>query len=190
MNQQRLSASLAVLACSLTVAACSVFQTASKGPSPDYQAPVTSLAEPHNVAAICYDDAGLAAYRVRMVQQQLNVGFLACKNSDGSRQFEKRYADFVRKFNPELKNNATELKKVTARKKVDFDVMVTEIANRTAQEPAKDSEFCSRQQRALDWALADEVTSLTSVPAPYDLGPEMKVFPCPGSVKKAGASRP
>jgi hypothetical protein len=23
------------------------------------------------------------------------------------------------------------------------------------------------------------VTTLTQVPAPYDLGPEMKVFPCP-----------
>ena len=170
--------------------ACSDLEPHGKGPSPDYQAPVTSLAEPRNVAAICYDDAGLAAYRVRMVQQQLNVGFLACKNSDGSRQFEKQYADFVSKFSPELKDNATELKKLTARKKVNFDVLVTEIANRTAQEPAKDSEFCSRQQRALDWALAAEVTSLTSVPAPYDFGPEMKVFPCSGSVKKAGAARP
>ena len=36
-----------------------------------------------------------------------------------------------------------------------------------------------RHQRAFDWALFAEVTTLTQVPAPYDLGPEMKVFPCP-----------
>ena len=178
MNQQRLFFSLVILAYGLTIAACSVLDT-RKSASPDYQAPVTSIAPPRNVAAICYDDAGLSAYRVRMVQQQLNVGFLACKNSDGSRKFDKEYADFVRKFGPELKGNATNLKKVAAGKKVNLDVMVTEIANRTAQQPAKDTEFCSRQQRALEWALTEKVTSLTEVPAPYDLGPEVKVFPCP-----------
>jgi hypothetical protein len=88
-------------------------------------------------------------------------------------------ANFVHKFSPELKSNATELKRVAARKKINVDVLVTEIANRTAQQPAKDTEFCSRQQRALEWALTEKVTSLTEVPAPYDLGPEMKVFPCP-----------
>ena len=90
MNQQRLSASLVILACGLAMTACSVLEPHGKGPSPDYQAPVTSLAEPRNVAAICYDDAGLAAYRVRMVQQQLNVGFLACKNSARSSRTMRR----------------------------------------------------------------------------------------------------
>lgn len=178
MTNQQFLRVITSLACVLTVAACSTLD-GGRNAAPDYQAPVTSLAPPRNLTAICYDQPSINAYRVRMVQQQLNVGMLACKNSDGSRKFDKQYADFVRKFTPELKSNAQELKKVTARKKVNFDVLVTEIANRTAQQPAKDSEFCSRQQRALEWALAEQVTSLTEVPAPYDLGPEMKILPCP-----------
>jgi hypothetical protein len=71
------------------------------------------------------------------------------------------------------------MKTVVARKKVNLDVMVTEIANRTAQRPVQDPAFCSRHQRALEWALTTKVTSLTQVPSPYEFGPEMKVFPCP-----------
>jgi hypothetical protein len=162
----------------LALAGCAV-QNGGGNPAPNYQAPATAIAPPANLRAVCYDEAGLSAYRVRMVQQQLNVGTLACKNSDGSRKLDKQYADFVHKFNSELKTNAVELKRVATRKKVNFDVLLTEIANRTAQRPAKDAEFCSRQQRALEWAMAPQVSSLTEVPAPYDLGPEMKVFPCP-----------
>jgi len=50
-----------------------------------------------------------------------------------------------------------------------------------AQRPTQDPAFCSRHQRALEWALLAEVTTLTQVPAPYDLGPEMKIFSCPKS---------
>jgi hypothetical protein len=60
-----------------------------------------------------------------------------------------------------------------------FDVVITEIANRTAQQPVGDPAFCSRHQRALEWSLAPSVSSLTQVPSPYDFGPEMNVFPCP-----------
>jgi hypothetical protein len=162
----------------LALAGCAVLDGGGNA-APNYQAPATAVAPPANLRAVCYDEAGLSAYRVRMVQQQLNVGTLACKNSDGSRKLDKQYADFVHKFNSELKTNAVELKRVATRKKVNFDVLLTEIANRTAQRPAKDAEFCSRQQRALEWALAPQVSSLTEVPAPYDLGPEMKIFPCP-----------
>jgi hypothetical protein len=116
---------------------------------------------------------------VRMVQQQLVVGALQCKGPDGKAYLDDEYAAFVKKFNPELSSNAAELKSLVGRKKANLDVMVTEIANRTAQRPTLDPAFCSRHQRAFDWALFTEVTTLTQVPAPYDLGPEMKVFPCP-----------
>jgi hypothetical protein len=146
---------------------------------PTYQAPVASIAPPANVQAICFDEAALSAYRVRMVQQELSVGVLACQGPDGSRQFEPQYRDFITKFSPELSTNATELKSVVTRKGRNFDVVITEIANRTAQQPTGDPAFCSRHKRALDWSLAPTVSSLTQVPSPYDFGPEMNVFPCP-----------
>ncbi|MBI2740064.1 MAG: hypothetical protein HYX38_26410 [Rhodospirillales bacterium] len=137
------------------------------------------MPSPSNLRSVCYNDTDLSAFRVRMVQQQLVVGALQCKGADGKVYLNDEYAAFVKKFSPELTSNANELKSLVKRKRANLDVMVTEIANRTAQRPVHDREFCSRYQRAFDWALLGEVTSLTQVPAPYDLGPEMKVFPCP-----------
>ncbi len=177
MQKQSRPLSLSI-ACALSLAACTAAQPDRKA-SADYQAPVAQVAPPANLRSICYDDSDLKAFRVRMVQQQLVVGALQCKGADGKVYLNDEYAAFVRKFSPELSSNAAELKSLVKRKKANLDVMVTEIANRTAQRPVHDQEFCSRHQRAFDWALLTEVTSLTQVPAPYDLGPEMKVFPCP-----------
>ena len=63
---------------------------------------------------------------------------------------------------------------------VNLDVFVTDISNRTAQRASTDREFCSRAKRALDWALDPKVSALAQVPPPFDLGPEMNIFPCPG----------
>ena len=150
-----------------------------KKPTNDYQAAAANVAPPANLRSVCYDDADLSAMRVRMVQQQLVVGALQCKGPDGKIYLDDEYAAFIKKFSPELSSNANELKSLVRRKKANLDVMVTEIANRTAQRPTQDPSFCSRHQRAFDWALLAEVTTLNQVPAPYDLGPEMKIFPCP-----------
>ena len=167
-------------ACGLALAAACAPQSADKKkPTNDYQAATANVAPPANLRSVCYDDADLSALRVRMVQQQLVVGALQCKGPDGKMYLDDEYAAFIKKFNPELSSNANELKSLVRRKKANLDVMVTEIANRTAQRPTQDPSFCSRHQRAFDWALFAEVTTLTQVPAPYDLGPEMKVFPCP-----------
>jgi hypothetical protein len=166
------------IACVLVLAACAP-HLAEKKATNDYQAPVVSVAPPANIRSVCYNDADLNAFRVRMVQQELVVGVLQCKGPDGKPHLDDEYAAFVKKFNPELGSNAAELKSLVGRKKANLDVMVTEIANRTAQRPTQDPAFCSRHQRAFDWALLAEVTTLTQVPAPYDLGPEMKIFPCP-----------
>ena len=164
--------------CALALAACNPTPPEKKAAA-DYQAPVTPVAAPTNLRSVCYNDTDLKAFRVRMVQQQLVVGALQCKGADGKVYLNDEYAAFIKKFSPELASNATELKSLVKRKHANLDVMVTEIANRTAQIPVHDHDFCSRHQRAFDWALLAEVTSLTQVPAPYDLGPEMKVFPCP-----------
>jgi hypothetical protein len=162
------------------IAACDM-KKPSEGPSANYQAPVSALAAPANVRAICYDDAALSAYRVRMVQQEMTVGVLSCQGTDGKRSFEKQYGDFLTKFKDELASNAGELKAVAASKKANFDVLITEVANRTAQQPRSDNQFCSRFQKALDWSLSPKVTSLKQVPSPYDFGPDMKIFACPKS---------
>ena len=167
-------------ACGLAFAACAA-KRIPLGPQPDYQAPAATMAPPANLAAVCYDDRALAAYRVRMVQQELAVGVLSCQAADGKRQYDAQYQAFIAKFNPELATNASELQAVVAARSGNFDVVITEIANRTAQRPREDPAFCSRHLRALEWALTPKVTSLTQVPAPYDLGPEMNVFPCRGT---------
>jgi len=146
---------------------------------PNYQAPAATLAPPANLRSVCFVDPDLMAFRARMVQQELVVGVLSCTGADGSRKLDKQYAAFIAKFTPELASNAQDLKSIVARKGRNFDVVVTEIANRTAQQPNGDPAFCSRHQRALEWSLSPSVTSLTQVPSPYDFGPEMNVFPCP-----------
>ena len=179
MNRQFAPLSL-LAACGLTlVVACTPQQAAKRKPANDYQVAAANVAPPTNLRSVCYTDSELTAFRVRMVQQQLVVGALQCKGTDGKLYLDDEYAAFVKKFTPELSSNAAELKSLVSRKKANLDVMVTEIANRTAQRPSQDPSFCSRYQRAFDWALFTEVTTLTQVPAPYDLGPEMRVFPCP-----------
>jgi hypothetical protein len=175
-----LSSLCLLAACVLALAACTP-RPPEKKVTNDYQAPVAAVAPPANIRSICYNDADLNAFRVRMVQQQLVVGVLQCKGPDGKPHLDDEYAAFVKKFSPELGSNAAELKSLLSRKKANLDVMVTEIANRTAQRPTQDPAFCSRHQRALEWALLTEVTTLSQVPAPYDLGPEMKIFSCPKS---------
>lgn len=179
MKKQSRTLSL-LAACAFPLAACMPGQPETKV-SNNYQAPALAVAPPANIRSICYEEADLSAFRVRMVQQQLVVGVLQCKGADGKLHLDDEYGAFIKKFNPELSSNAVELRSLVARKRLNLDVVVTEIANRTAQRPAEDAAFCSRNQRALDWALLPQVTSLTQVPSPYDLGPEMKVFPCPRS---------
>jgi hypothetical protein len=165
------------LALGSVLAACQMDkpQTAA---GPTYQAPVAKSAPPANLQSVCFVDPDLAAFRARMVQQELVVGALSCTEADGSRKLDKQYAAFIAKFTPELASNAQDLKGVVARKGRNFDVVITEIANRTAQRPVEDAAFCSRHQRALEWSLSPSVTSLAQVPSPYDFGPEMNVFPC------------
>ena len=170
---------LCLLAAGVSALAACTAHPPEKKATNDYQAPVAAVAPPANLRSICYNDADLSAFRVRMVQQQLVVGALHCKGADGKLHLDDEYAAFVKKFNPELGSNAVEMKSLVGRKKANLDVMVTEIANRTAQRPTQDPAFCSRHQRALEWSLLTEVTTLTQVPAPYDLGPEMKIFSCP-----------
>jgi hypothetical protein len=169
----------ALAAALLLAAAGCVPQGPNTAAAPGYQAPVSRFTPPANVASICFDDAQLSAWRVRMVQQELAVGTLACKGSDGSRRFDAQYGQFLNKFRGELQANAGELQGVVTAKGRNLDVVVTEIANRTAQQPNTDAAFCSRNQRALEWSLGPSVSSLVQVPSPYDFGPDMNVFPCP-----------
>jgi len=161
----------------LALVAC-VPQNKLEASAPNYQAAAPAFAPPANIRAICYDESDLGTLRTRMVQQEIVVGVLQCKNADGSRALDAKYAAFLSKFNPELSANAASMKDVAARKRANVDVLVTEIANRTANH-AQDQLFCSRHQRALDWSLQPKVTSLAQVPSPLDLGPEMTIFPCP-----------
>lgn len=154
---------------------------AAKGPAADYQAPTAAVPPPANLKAICYNEADLSTFRVRMVQQSLVVGVLVCQGADKTRLYDKQWGEFVQKFSPELAGNTQDMKDLVRRKRVNLDALVTEIANRTGGRPATDPEFCSRQLRAFEWALTPQVNSLKQVPSPYDFGPEMNIHPCPPS---------
>lgn len=173
-----------VIAGGLALGGCPMQQASTtapvvKPPAADYQAPVAAAPPATNIRGICYSPADLAIYRARMVQQEMVVATLQCQNPGGSRAYERQYSDFLAKFQSELAANSRSLSQLGGRKRFNVDVVVTEFANRTAQRAPVDKEFCSRFKRSFDWALSAQVTTLAQVPAPYDLGPEMNVFPCP-----------
>ncbi|MBX9943338.1 MAG: hypothetical protein K2Y40_04590 [Reyranella sp.] len=181
---KKLSQAAILVAGLLAVGGCTLNQAQTAAPvakaaAPDYQAPVPPNPPAANIRAICYNAADLAVVRARMVQQELVVATLQCQNPGGSRAFEALYGSFIRKYQAELNTNARAISEVARRKRLNVDVFVTEVANRTAQRAPADREFCSRNKRALDWALDPKATSLAQVPPPYDLGPEMNIFPCP-----------
>lgn len=152
---------------------------ANKPAAADYQAPVPPSPPATNIRGICYNPTDLAVYRARMVQMELNVATLQCQRAGGSRAYEEQYRAFIAKFQSELATNGRSLQQLGARKRFNVDVVVTEFANRTAQRAPVDKEFCSRSKRAFDWSLSPQVTTLAQVPPPYDIGPEMNVYPCP-----------
>ena len=153
---------------------------AKKPPAADYAVASTVPAPPAaRIKAICYNDADLALVRARMLQMELNVAYLQCQTPGGGRAFESLYTTFVSKFQAELASNARSMQQMAGRKRFNFDVMVTEFANRTAQQAPVDREFCPRNLRALEWTLDPQVASLSQAPPPYDLGPDMNIVPCP-----------
>ena len=152
---------------------------AKKPAAPDYQAAVPPSPPAANIRAICYNEADLATMRARMLHQELTVATLQCQNSSGSRAYEGAYTSFLGKYTGELAANGRALTQIAARRRLNVDVVVTEFANRTAQKAPVDPEFCSRSLRALEWSLDPKATTLAQVPPPYDLGPDMNIYPCP-----------
>jgi hypothetical protein len=170
---------------SLALSSCTPQPTvgAKKPAAPDYQAAVTPTPPPKNLKAICYSDADLATIRARMLHQELVVGTLQCQNPGGVRAFDTIYGSYLTKFKSDLATNARALAQLAGRKRLNVDVLVTEFSNRTAQQPPVDKEFCARSLRALEWSLDPKVTTLSQVPPPYDLGPDMNIHPCTEAAK-------
>jgi len=152
---------------------------AKKPPAADYQAAATPSPPAAQTRAICYTEADLATIRARMLQQEMSVVALQCQTAGGGRAYEPQYASFLGKYQSDLATNARALQELARRKRLNVDVVVTEFANRTAQKAPVDKEFCGRSLRALEWALEPKTTSLSQVPPPYDLGPDMNMHPCP-----------
>ena len=147
-------------------------------PAADYQAATQPVPVPANLAAVCYSETDLSAFRMRMVQQSLVVGVLICKGENQTRLLEAQWGEFVKKYDSELSANFREMQTLARGQRANYDVMTTEIANRTGGRPATDPQFCARQKRAFDWALSPQVNTLKVVPSPYDFGPEMNIHPC------------
>ena len=179
---KKLSQAAIVVAGLLAMGGCTLDQAkttapANRPPAADYAAAApASTAAPNR--ATCYNPADLAVYRARMLQMELNVATLQCQNPSGSRAYEDQYRAFIGKFQTEMSANGRSMQQLAGRKRFNLDVVVTEFANRTAQRAPTDKEFCSRSKRAFDWALSTQVTSVDQVPPPFDLGPEMNVYPC------------
>src|SRR5689334_22786614 len=113
-----------------------------KPPAPDY-ALASNVAPPPaaRVKAICYNDTDLPVVRSRMLQQEMTVATLQCQTPTGERAFEALYTTFLSKFNAELSTNARTMQQMAGRKRFNFDVMITEFANRTAQFAQTDKDF-------------------------------------------------
>ena len=153
---------------------------AKKPPAADYQAPGSGNPPPASATrGICYNAADMATYNGRMFHQQVNVAVLQCQNPDGTRAFVSKYNAYAEKFRSEIIANGSSMTSLARSKRFNLDVVVTEFANRTAQRAPVDKEFCSRFERALDWALSPQTTSLAQIPPVYNLGPEMSAYPCP-----------
>jgi hypothetical protein len=163
----------------LAAAACAPKPPAEKKPAPDYQLKAAAIPPPANVKNICYDEASMSAYYTRMMQQQLAVGTLSCQEASGKRRFEKQYGDVLAKYGSDLSSNAAEIKAIAAKRRLNMDVLVTEFANREAQQRQNDPQYCERFERAFAWALSPAATSLSQVPPPHDYAAEMNAFPCP-----------
>jgi hypothetical protein len=149
-----------------------------RAPAADYALVVPAGAPPANLRSICYNEADIATVRGRMLQQQFSVATLQCQTPSGARAFDSLYSSFLSKFGGELSTNARALNDLARRKRLNVDVLVTEFANRSAQRPPVDKEYCARNLRALEWALDPKVSTFSQVPPPYDLGPEMNMLPC------------
>ena len=178
-------AALMVVAGGLTLGGCTMGKASTEAPvkkpaAADYQQALAPSTPPANLKVICYNPADLATVEARMLQTELSVAALQCQTAGGARAFEAMYSSFLNKFsgNNELQANARALRQVLSRKTRNQDVLVTEFANRTAQRAQTDREFCSRSQRALEWAMDPRATTLAQVPPPYNLGPEMNIHPC------------
>ena len=88
---------------------------ANKPAAADYQAASTTPPPPAgSIRAICYNDADLATYRGRMLQQEFTVGTLQCQTAGGSRAYESLYASFLSKYQAELSTNARNLQTLAA----------------------------------------------------------------------------
>lgn len=174
-----------LVACGLALGGCPLGEqkpqvAPKKPPAADYQLASNLPAPPAaQIRNICFNEADLGVFRGRLVIQELQVGTLQCQGAGGIRLFEREYTSFLNKFNGDMRSNGDRLKSMLGRKRRNVDVVVTEMANRTAQRASTDPEFCARKLRAFEWALSQQVTSLSQVPPPYDLGPEMNVHPCP-----------
>ena len=151
---------------------------AKKPAAADYQAAASPSPPASATRAACYNEADLAVMRGRMLHQEMSVATLQCQTAGGSRALEGQYGQFLSKYNGELANNARALQTLSRTKRFNIDIIVTEFANRTAQKAPVDKEFCSRALRALEWALDPRATTLAQVPPPYDLGPDMNIYPC------------
>lgn len=174
----KLAGAVLLAVAGIALVACIPEQTAQEGPN--YQAPVVAVAAPPNLANACYGSGELGTMHARMTQQVFATGVLGCKSADGMRRYDRQYTDFVGKFKTDLANNARDLQNLVNRKRLNMDVVVTEMANRTAGR-ANEGDFCARIERALKWSLSPKVTSLQQVPPPYDFSPEMRMFPCPAA---------
>jgi len=179
----RVSRVAALAACGLGLAACQLdppkpAAPVKKPPAPDYAMGLSLGAPPANLRAICFTDAEIAQIRARMAQQELSVGTLQCQLPGGGRALQSQYESFVDKFNSELATNARATTAALQRRRMNFNSVITEMANRTAQRAQTDPQFCDRKQRALEWGNSPQVASLTQVPPPYDLGPEMNIWAC------------
>jgi hypothetical protein len=119
----------------------------------------------------CLNDGEAATVRGRIVQQELAFAARHCGAGADYNSFAAKYAS-------DLTTNGGELTRLLARRGMNTNAYVTDIANKVASRAATHGGFCADALEAFRWALRPATTRLADVPPLYDNSADHGTKPC------------
>ncbi len=125
----RKSVSGLLAALGFVAAGACVPQTGGGAPAPNYGEIAPSTMASAGGLGACLSDEEAAAIRGRSLQQQLATATLLCKGAAGERTLGDRYNQFINRFQPDWPTNVATVRSVAAARRMDFNALVTDMAN-------------------------------------------------------------
>ena len=108
--------------------------------------------------AVCYSPREYRASQVRQLQAELMVAALSCSRHP-QLEFPHKYNAFVRRFGPDLKENAEVLRghfgrHYGTRREAAFDAFITRLANEASSRAMAVEDYCRASAPLFDKVLA------------------------------------